>query len=101
MFTLIDLVKMQPNKTAEDATEYFESLEPVFQRHGLRRKAFQVIKPMRGDLTPGIVNLFETENVQVSMSNMQADPDFQAMADKRNALFDLTNSPVILTQPAD
>lgn len=98
-FLLLDILKLKPGKTIEDATSYFDELADVFAEVGISRldRPLKAAKVMRGAIEADYVNLFETADPQASMGAMQAHPEYQAKISTRDAIFDLENSTVLLT----
>ncbi|MFS2317688.1 hypothetical protein RMQ97_07090 [Maricaulis sp. D1M11] len=101
-FVLIDILPLKDGASFEQAVGYFETLKPVFERHGLRRvdQPLQPVKVLRGEVQADLVNLFETENPEVSLAGMRDDPDYQAQIELRDTVFDLDRASIVLTRRA-
>ena len=97
-YLLLDILKLKPGKTVEDAVAYFDKLAPIFDEVGITRldRPLKAAGVMRGSIEAEQVNLFEMEDPQKSMPAMQSHPDYQAMIPVRDAIFDLENSTVLL-----
>lgn len=97
---LLDILKLKPGKTAAEATAYFDSLKPVFERVGLSRSDVPLValKTLRGSTEADVVNLWQSDDAAASMGAMAADAEYQSKVELRDEIFDLENSTVILTQ---
>ncbi len=98
-FILVDILPLKPGHDLESAVAYFDDLKPVFERHGLRRldRPLKASKILRGDVAADMVNLFETDDPEASLTGMREDPDYQAKTSLRDAIFDLERASIILT----
>ena len=98
-FLIVDILKLQPGRTIEEAIAYFEELKPVLESHGIRRfdRPLGVQKFLRGDASADLVNLLETDNPEQSLKGMASDPAYQQKVPERDKLFDLENSMIALT----
>lgn len=97
---LLDILKLKPGKTAEEATAYFDGLKAVFERVGLSREDVPLValKTLRGNTQADVVNLWASDDAPTSMGAMAADEEYQANVPLRDQIFDLENSTVILTK---
>ncbi|KAJ55793.1 hypothetical protein ACMU_08430 [Actibacterium mucosum KCTC 23349] len=99
-FLILDILKLKPGKTPAEAVAYFDSVKPVFDRHGLVRSdvPLTAMKALRGTVEADVVNFWETENPEVSMKGMAGDPEYQAQVPVRDTIFDLDASTILLTK---
>lgn len=99
-FILVDILPIKSGASLDEAVAYFNGLVPVFDRHGLKRvdAPLQAVKAMRGTVPADLVNLFETENPEASLTGMRDDPDYQAQVAERDRIFDLEQASIILTK---
>ena len=99
-FLLVDILPLKPGRTFEEAVAYFDGLQTVFKRHGMRRldRPLKAMKTLRGSVTGDMVNLFEIDNPETSLAGMRDDPDYQAKVTQRDAIFDLEQASIVLTQ---
>ena len=97
---IIDVLKLKEGKTVEEAVAYFESAKALFEGHGIVRvdAPLKVAKVARGQAAD-LVNIFKTENPEVSMGGLMNDPEYKAIVPQRDEIFDLENSTILLTMP--
>lgn len=98
-FYLLDILKLKPGKTVEDAAQYFDELAPIFAEVGIERvdQPLKVGSVMRGPLNAEFVNIFKMEDPKSAMGAMQSHADYQVKIPVRDATFDLENSAVLVT----
>lgn len=99
-FLLIDVLPLKPGATLDEAIDYFDGLKPVFDKHGLKRvdRPLEAKKALRGEVPADLVNFFETENPEASMTGMRDDPAYQSKTSDRDRIFDLDRASILLTQ---
>lgn len=98
-YILVDILPIKAGKTLEDALAYFEKVRPAMERHGLKRieQPLQAHKVLRGNQAADLVNLFETQDPDMSLKGMGSDPEYQANIALRDTIFDLENASIVLT----
>lgn len=98
-YILVDILPFKDGKTLDDALAYFEKVRPAMERNGLRRVdvPLQANKVARGAQRADLVNLFETDNPEVSMKGMSEDAEYQSHIPLRDAIFDLAQASIIVT----
>ncbi len=99
----IDILHLKEGKMPVDAKAYFDAIEPVVARHGLKRvdPAFVVAKVMRGDEGANIVNVWTVSDPKQTFDKIFSDPDYVANIPLRSATFDMSRAQMILMMPAD
>ena len=98
-FVVLDMLPLKKGKTLEDATEYFDLVEPIFAKHNFYRtgEVLKVETVMRGKLKASVVNLWVTPNAQQSMQGIFSDKDYLPYTDLRDSIFDLKNATIAIT----
>ena len=96
---IVDMLPLQPGRSVEEAIAYFEELKPIFEKHGLKRldAPLKVMQIMRGESPAQLINLFETDDPQVSMKGLSEDPAYQAKIPTRDEIFDLSKATIAAT----
>jgi uncharacterized protein (DUF1330 family) len=97
----IDILYLQEGKTVADANEYFDRVEAVVRKHGLRRimPGLSVIQNMAGELNADLVNIWFMTDTQNTFNNIMGDPNYLKHIEFRNATFDMERANMMLLQP--
>jgi uncharacterized protein (DUF1330 family) len=97
----IDILYLQDGKTIADANEYFNRVEPVVRKHGLRRimPGLSVTNNMAGNLNADLVNIWFMTDAKNTFKNIMSDPAYLKHVEFRNATFDMKRANMMLLQP--
>ncbi|MBV1910658.1 MAG: hypothetical protein KUG78_15250 [Kangiellaceae bacterium] len=97
----IDILYLQEGKTSKDAADYFNKIEPVVRKHGLRRiiPGLQTATNMKGDLKADLVNVWMVTDSKTTFKNIFEDPDYLQYVAIRNATFDMKKANMFTAQP--
>lgn len=97
----VDILALKQGKTTQDANIYYDKIEPVVKKHGLRRiiPGLSVVETMKGSLEPGLVNIWFVTNSKTTFANIAKDPEYQKHIELRNATFDMDNANMMMLQP--
>ncbi len=98
----IDILYLQDGKTPVDAKFYFDKIEPIAAKHGLKRVApgFVVTKVMAGDVQPHLVNVWTVSDPTQTFDGIFNDPDYLENIPTRSATFDMKRSYMFMMAPA-
>ncbi len=99
----IDILHLREGKTLAHAKAYFDAIEPIVAKHGLKRvdPAFAIAKVMRGDEGADIVNVWTVSSPEQTFDKVFSDPDYVANIPVRSATFDMSRAQMILMMPAE
>ncbi len=87
----ITVHKLHEGKTIKDVEAYYKKLEPIFNRHGLKRfNGYQIASKIAGhaDVNPVIMHVWKIENPGV-LQKIVADKEYQAQVPERNKIFNM------------
>ncbi len=96
----VDLLYLQEGKTPADAQAYFDKIEPIVARHGLKRAAprFVVTKMMSGGVEPNLVHLWTVSDPNGTFDKIFNDPAYLENVPTRDATFDMKRSHMFMLQ---
>lgn len=96
----VDLLYLQKGKTPADAQAYFDKIEPIVARHGLKRAAprFVVTKMMSGGVEPNLVHLWTVSDPTGTFDKIFNDPAYLENVPTRDATFDMKRSHMFMLQ---
>lgn len=97
----VDILYLQEGKTIADANEYFDRVETVVRKHGLRRiiPGLSVVNNMAGNLNADMVNVWFMTDTENTFKNIMGDPQYLKHVEFRNATFDMERANMMLLQP--
>lgn len=99
-FLILDILPLKEGKTLEDANEYFENVEPIFERYKFTRAQapLKVLSIPRGSIEAQVVNLWETPDPDHAFKGIFSDQEYLKFVKDRDAIFQLEKATVIVTQ---
>ena len=97
----VDILYLQDGKTASDAADYFKKVEPVVQKHGLRRiiPGLQMENHMKGEIKADLINVWMVTDSENTFKNIFKDPEYLQYVKMRNATFDMSRASMFTAQP--
>ncbi len=100
-FYFVDLLNLQDGKTAADAAQYFELIEPIVAKHGLERAlpSFSITQRMAGDLDADMLNVWTVTDPKGTFDGIFTDDAYKAHIPLRNSIFDMPNSTMFVMAP--
>ena len=100
-FYFIDILKFKEGKTAADAAVYFDLIEPIIAKHGMKRAVpgLNIAKVMRGDIPEHIVNIWTITDPEGTLQSIFNDERYLENVSLRDSIFDLKNSKMMVLQP--
>lgn len=99
----IDILYLKEGKTPADAKAYFDKVEPVVAKHGLKRitPRFTITQKMAGDVEPNLIGLWSVSNPQETFNDIFADERYLDYAPLRDATFDMSRSYMFMMKAAE
>jgi uncharacterized protein (DUF1330 family) len=99
----IDILYLNEGKTPADAKAYFDKVEPVVAKHGLKRitPRFAITQKMAGEIEPNLIGVWSVSNPQATFEHIFADPNYLEHAPLRNATFDMSRSHMFMMKAAE
>lgn len=99
-FLILDILPLKEGATADQAKAYFDAVEPILAKYGMTRSdtVLDVAKIVRGSAKAQIVNLWDTDNPDVSFKGVFSDEDYKTHISDRDRIFDLEAATIIVTQ---
>ncbi len=97
----VDMLVLKEGKTTTDANAYFDKIEPVVQKHGLRRimPGLNVVKNMKGSFKADLVNIWMVTNAKTTFDGIFNDPEYLKHIQQRDSTFDMKNANMMMLQP--
>lgn len=99
----IDILYLNEGKTPADAKAYFDKVEPVVAKHGLKRitPRFAITQKMAGEIEPDLIGLWSVSNPHETFKDIFADQNYLNHAPLRNATFDMSRSHMFMMKAAE
>lgn len=99
----IDILYLNEGKTPADAKAYFDKVEPVVAKHGLRRVTprFAITQKMAGDIEPSLIGVWSVSDPQATFKDIFADQNYLKHAPQRDATFDMSRSHMFMLKAAE
>jgi len=88
---LVDVLTLQEGKTYADAQEYFDTVVPIIETHGIKRlRSMEVQNIMQGhaEVVPDIVQVWELQ-AEDPFKGIFSDPDYLQHVELRDSIFDM------------
>ena len=98
----IDILYLKKGKTVADAEFYFNKVEKVVARHGLKRAkpAFSITKSLTSKDAPHLVNVWFISDPEGTFPNIMSDPAYKKNIPLRNATFDMSRAQMFMMKKA-
>jgi len=97
----VDLLNLNPGVDPAQAKDYFSTIIPVVESHGLVPIArFKVRKNLSGSISPELINIWTMADTH-TMPNIQSDERYKANIPLRNATFKMASASMYTLRPAE
>ncbi len=99
-FIIVDILPLNSGISLDEATAYFQDVEPILAKHGMTRSdaVLDVTTILRGSAKADVINLWESDNPQASFQGIFSDAEYKTHITNRDRIFNLNEANIIVTE---